>query len=187
MMTAVSMHSELMTADELLGLPRGAWRYELIDGSLRRMTRAGHIHGIVAARIGARLLEFVESFSLGAVYAAETGFLLRHTPDTVRAPDAAFVSRDRLASMALLPAGYFPGAPDLAVEVLSPSDSVGEIRGKVADWLACGCAIVLVIDPDRRVAEVHRPGQVESFAAPAVVTLDLVLPGWSVDLSDLFR
>jgi Uma2 family endonuclease len=176
-----------MTADELLRLPRGTWRCELIDGALRRMTPAGHVHGRVAARVAARLLEFVARHALGAVYAAETGFLIRRAPDTVRSPDVAFVARDRLASMALLPSGYFPGAPDIAVEVLSPSDSVGDIRAKIADWLACGCAIVLVLDPDRRIAELHRPGRVRSFVAPDEVTLDVVLPGWSLDLDGVFR
>jgi Uma2 family endonuclease len=176
-----------MTADELLELSSGTWRYELIDGVLRRMTPAGHIHGRVAAEIGASLTAFVRVKDLGNSYAAETGFLLRSGPDTVRAPDAAFVSHERLRSMTVQSTGYFPGAPDVAIEVLSPSDPVRETRAKVADWLACGCRIVIVLDSERRSAELHRPGRIESFTAPDIVTLDDVLAGWSMDLADLFR
>jgi Uma2 family endonuclease len=158
--------SSLMTADKLLRLPSGTWRHELVDGVLRRMTPAGHVHGRVA----------------------ETGFLLRQSPDTVRAPDAAFVSRQRLASMALLPEGYFPGSPDLAVEVLSPSDSRREVDEKVADWLASGCRAVLVLDPADRLARLHRPGSaIEHFSDSDRVTVPELLPGWAIDLKALFR
>lgn len=187
-MTQMSAHPSIMTADELLRLPSGTWRYELISGELRRMTPAGHVHGMIAARVGARLLPFVEEHGLGEVYAAETGFLLRRSPDTVRAPDAAFVSQERLASMTLQPEGYFPGPPDFAVEVLSPSDTDREVIAKIADWLDCGCRAVLVLDPVDRTARLHRPGRAtESFTARDVVTLPDLLPGWSLGLADLFR
>lgn len=186
-MKPMSVHPDPVTADELLVSPRGAGRYELVDGVLRRMTPAGHVHGRIAARIGGRLLAFVESHQLGEVYAAETGFLLRRSPDTVRAPDAAFVRRERLASMTLQPQGYFPGPPDLAVEVLSPSDSRAEIEAKVADWLTSGCRLVLVLNPATRTAELHRRTSVESFTSPEVVTFGDVVSGCTVDLADLFR
>ena len=186
-MTQMSQAS-LMTSDELLRLPRGTWRYELVGGELRRMTPAGHLHGKVAARAGAQLLQYVEQNDLGEAYAAETGFLLRRSPDTVRAPDAGFVSRERLASMTLQPEGYFPGPPDFAVEVLSPSDTDREVTAKIADWLECGCRAVLVLDPAGRTARLHRPGRApEEFASREAVTIPDLLPGWSLDLADLFR
>ena len=187
-MTPMSAQPTLMTADELLRLPRGTWRHELVGGALRRMTPAGHIHGMIAARVGARLLPFVEEHRLGEVYAAETGFLLRRSPDTVRAPDAAFVRRERLAAMTLQPEGYFPGPPDFAVEVLSPSDTDRDVRAKIVDWLDCGCQAVLVLDPTDRTARVHRPGRAaESFTSQDLVGIPELLPGWSLNLADLFR
>jgi len=187
-MTLMSSQSGLMTADELLHLPRGTWRYELVNGALRRMTPAGHVDGRVAARVAARLGPFVEEPGFGEVYAAETGFLLRRSPDTVRAPDAAFVSADRLASMVLQPEGYFPGPPDFAVEVLSPSDTSRDVEAKVADWLECGCRAVLVLNPPTGTARLHRPGQTpEDFAPGNVVTVSDLLPGWSLDLAAIFR
>ncbi len=187
-MARMSAQSGLMTAEELLRLPRGTWRYELLDGVLRRMTPAGHMHGRVAAEVGAHLTVFVRARDLGETYAAETGFLLRRSPDTVRAPDAAFVSHERLASMTLLPEGYFPGPPDFAVEVLSPSDRAPEVDAKVADWLKCGCRAVLVLDPATRRARLHRPDQDDaSFLDSDVVTLEDLLPGWSLDLGAVFR
>lgn len=187
-MTLMSSQSGLMTADELLRLPRGTWRYELVDGALRRMTPAGHVHGRVAAEVGASLTIFVRDRNLGETYAAETGFLLRRSPDTVRAPDAAFVSHEHLSSMTLLPEGYFPGPPDFAVEVLSPSDTDREVEAKNADWLDSGCRAVLVLDPVAGTARLHRPGQTAmDFATGGVVTVDDLLPGWSLDLAAVFR
>ncbi len=187
-MTIVSAQSGLMTAEELLRLPRGTWRYELLQGELRQMTPAGHTHGKVAARVAARLGPFVEAHGLGEVYAAETGFILRRAPDTVRAPDAAFVRAARLAAMNLSPEGYFPGAPDFAVEVISPSDTDREVTAKNADWLDSGCLAVLVIDPAVRTARLLRPGCAPQVFGPAgVVTVDDLLPGWSLPLEDLFR
>jgi len=176
-----------MTAEDLLKLPEDMWSYELVDGELRRMTKPGQLHGRVAAEVGARLTTFVRSNDLGVTYAAETGFLIRRAPDTVRAPDAAFISHARLASTVFPAEKFFPGAPDLAVEVLSPGDTVREVRAKVADWLACGSALVLVLDPQRRIAELHKPGVVATLGSADVIRFDEVLPGWSVDLTDLFR
>jgi Uma2 family endonuclease len=180
--------SVLMTAAELLRLPRGTWRCELVDGALRRMTPAGRVHGRVAAEVGADLTFFVRKHGLGETYAAETGFLLRRDPDTVRAPDAAFVSRERLESMVLQPEGYFPGPPDLAIEVLSPSDNDREVSAKIADWLGSGCRAVLVLNPVTRTARLHHPERpADTFTANDAVTIADVLPGWAVDLVDLFR
>jgi Uma2 family endonuclease len=169
-------------------LPRGSWRYELIEGELRRMSPAGHTHGKIAARFTAKLLDFVDAHDLGEVYAAETGFLLAKDPDTVRAPDAGFVTAQRLASMQLAVDGFFPGAPDLAVEVISPSDSYGDVESKVRVWLEAGTRAVVVLDPRRASATVYRPdGGVEFLAEGSELALGELLPGWSVGLPDIFR
>src|SRR5512145_1455571 len=130
-MAAMATGSPVTTAEELLRLTSGTWRYELVRGELRTMTPSGHVHRRVAALVAARLVSFVEEHVLGVVYGAETGFILSRTPDTVRAPDAAFVTRARLDATPLSDEGYFPGALDLAVEVLSPSDRPTEIDEKI--------------------------------------------------------
>ena len=146
--------SRAMTAEELLQLPDDNWRYELIRGGLRRMAPAGWEHGVLAMRIGSRLDQFVTANRLGIVLAAETGFILERNPDTVRAPDAAFVRLDRIPARSL-PKGYWSGAPDLAVEVISPSDSAQEVDEKVDTWLSGGASEVWTIDPVSRAVVLH--------------------------------
>ena len=180
--------SGLMTAEELLRLPSGTWRYELVRGELRRMSPAGHGHGKVVMRFANRLGPYVEAHHLGECYAAETGFVIRRHPDTVRAPDCAFVSAATLSTVWLSRLGFFPGAPDLAVEVVSPFDTPTEVEDKVADWLGAGCQAVVVVDPRREVAMLHRPGvDVEVLAKADRLTLPGLLPGWSLALEEIFR
>ena len=184
----MAVKTQLMTAEELLLLPRGTWRYELVSGELRQMTPGGHVHGAIAAEVLGHLAPFVRARRLGQTYAAETGFLLRRKPDTVRAPDASFVTAATLQSAPLSDHGFFPGAPDLALEVLSPSDTYSEVEEKVAEWLAAGTQVVVVLDPRRKVATVYRRGNdVLTLEATDTLTVPDLLPGWSVALSDIFR
>src|SRR5262245_917574 len=134
----------LVTAAELSRLPADGFRYELIEGELRRMTPAGYRHGLVTMRFAWRLASHVEAHDLGTVCAAETGFLLSSNPDTVRAPDIAFVASPRQRDEEST-SGYWPGAPDLIVEVLSPSDTYSEVESKVLAWLDAGARIALVL------------------------------------------
>jgi Uma2 family endonuclease len=144
-----------MTAEELLSLPDDGFRYELIEGELRQMSPAGHNHGRIAMRLAAPLAQYVEENGLGEVYAAETGFTLRTNPDTVRAPDIAFVKQERVDQVGESK-GYWPGAPDLAVEVVSPNDKVGEVEDKVNEWLEAGTSLVWVISPKLHTVIVYR-------------------------------
>ena len=177
-----------MTAEELISLPRGRGRTELVKGVLRRMSPAGHVHGKVAAGLTISLGAFVREHALGVVYAAETGFLLGRDPDTVRAPDAAFVRATTLARLTLAAGGYFPGAPDLAIEVVSPSDAYSDVEGKIAAWLGAGCQVVVVVDPQRRVATIHRSAvEVVALRETDQLTVPDLLPGWSLALEEMFR
>jgi len=179
---------DVTTAEELLQLPSGRWRYELVRGQLRVMTLAGHVHGRIAARIAGRLFAFVEANRLGVTYAAETGFMLSRAPDTVRAPDASFVSSGRLSAILVPSLSYLQGAPDLAVEVMSPSDRPARVAEKTEEWLAAGCRAVVVLNPATRSATIHRPGgSVERLDSDRDLSVSEVLPGWSVSLSDLFQ
>ena len=131
-----------MTAEELLRLPSGMGkRYELIRGEVKTMTPASPRHGKIAVRIGGRLDHFVSARQLGEVYGAETGFTLRRKPDTVRTPDAAFVSAARIPPGGIQ-SGYFPGAPDLAVEVVSPDDTAAEVKAKVNEYFEAGARLM---------------------------------------------
>ncbi len=171
-----------MTADELLRLNLPNKRTELVKGVLVVREPAGFRHGEVTVRLTKALVNFVDAGNLGSVVAAETGFKLATNPDTVRAPDLAFVHRDRLPEPP--PAGYAPFAPDLAVEVLSPDDRPGEVLANVADWLSAGCRLVWVVDPVRRLARVYRADGSESLVTQRdVLDGEDVLPGFSCQLS----
>ncbi len=146
--------SASMTADELLHLNLPDKRTELVRGVLVVREPPGYLHGRVAAKLSHVLMNHVEANDLGCVLAAETGFRLATDPDTVRAPDVAFIRRDRLPEPP--PTGYAELAPDLVVEVLSPDDRPGEVLSKVADWLNAGVKLVWVVDPWRRRARVYR-------------------------------
>src|SRR5947209_6603269 len=121
----------LMTTDELLQLPRDGWRYELVRGELRKMSSLGAQHGRIAARIIIKLGAYTQERGLGEVYAAEAGFRIARDPDTVRAPDAAFVRAERVVDTR----GFFEGPPDVVFEVVSPGDTYSEVEEKTLDWL----------------------------------------------------
>src|SRR3989440_521132 len=133
-----------VTAEELLTLSIPDKRVELVRGMLVVREPAGYAHGRVAMNLAVRLATYVEGARAGQVFAAETGFTLARGPDTVRAPDVAFVTHERLPPPSTT--GYPALAPDLVVEVLSPDDRPGEMLGKVADWLSAGTRIVWVVD-----------------------------------------
>ncbi|UCC63442.1 MAG: Uma2 family endonuclease [Anaerolineae bacterium] len=142
-----SVVSAPMTAEELFWLPYDGHRYELIEGELKEMVPAGPRHGRIANAVAFLLTQHARQNDLGVVYAAETGFKLRKDPDTVWAADAAFVAVGRIPPQGE-PEGYWDIAPDLVVEVVSPSDSAPAVQSKVTDWLAAGCQLVWVVYPD---------------------------------------
>ncbi len=172
------------TADELLRLPDDGSRYELVEGELRKMSPAGGKHGRIGARILARLLTYVEQHNLGVVYGADTGFILSRSPDTVRAPDVAF---DR-AERAVDTDGYLPGAPDLAIEVISPSDLYTEVVQKTNQYLRAGTRAVVVVDPRKQIVQVHRPSGAATITTTVteVLAVDDVVLGWEMPLDDIF-
>jgi len=171
-----------MTAEELLRLNLPNKRTELVRGVLVVREPAGYQHGDVAMRLAAAIFTHVQARGLGRVFAAETGFTLAWKPDTVRAPDVAFISTARLPDPP--PRGFAELAPDLAVEVLSPDDRPGEVLAKVADWLNAGARLVWVVDPVRVLARVYRADGSESMLdeTDALRGEDL-LPGFEYPLS----
>jgi len=171
-----------MTAEELLHLNLPNRRTELVRGVLVVREPAGYQHGEVAARLLVAIANHVDAHNLGRVFAAETGFTLARKPDTVRAPDVAFIRTARLPDPA--PRGFAELAPDLAVEVLSPDDRPGEVLAKIADWLTAGARLVWIVDPVRATARVYRADGTESILAERdILHGEDVLPGFELALS----
>lgn len=175
-----------MTADELLRLPPDGHRYELVEGELKVRTPASPRHGRIAMRLGSLIEQHARQHNLGVVYAAETGFQLREDPDTVRAADAAFVAKGRVPPEGE-PEGYWAIAPDLVVEVVSPSDSASAVQSKVADWLRAGCRLVWVIYPDTQtVTEYRSQAEVRMLTSDQMLEGGDVLPGFACDVGEIF-
>jgi Uma2 family endonuclease len=182
----MSTEVKLMTANELLALPRGQFRYELINGELKTMSPAGHTHGKIIIRLTLPLAQHVKQNDLGEVYAAETGFKLRSNPDTVRAPDIAFITRQRVKEVGETK-GYWPGAPDLAVEVLSPDDRVAEVEDKVSEWLAAGSRQVWIVSPKLRTVTIYSSTtEIVILTEKDSLNGGSVVPGFIVAVADIF-
>ena len=174
------------TADQLAVIPDDGQRYELVEGELRVMSPAGNEHGRIALKLGWRVAAFVEENQLGATFAAETGFLIRRDPDTVRAPDFAFITRQRIDEVGPV-TGYWPGAPDLLAEVVSPHDTFSDVEAKALGWLAAGTRVVWVVDPSQQHVTVYRsPSDIAVIEADGILDAKDLLPGWSIVVGDLF-
>jgi Uma2 family endonuclease len=180
--------TSLVTAADLLALPTGmGQRYELVAGELRVMSPSGWRHGEVVDNIAYWLGSYIREHNLGRGFGAETGFLLQRNPDTVRAPDFAFVAREHLPKSKPTEA-FWPGAPDVAVEVVSPGDTTGEIDEKIAEWLAAGCKAVWVVDPKLQTVTIYQsPSNVIIKTAGETLHGDPVVPGFACSVEELFR
>lgn len=176
--------STIKTAEQLLSAG-DIGRCELVQGELKMMSPSGYRHGRVTAALAHVLRQHVRSCDLGSVTGAESGFLLRRNPDTVRAPDAAFITKERLVDAP--ERGFFPGAPDLAVEVLSPNDSAAEVLRKAQDWLAAGACEAWIVDPERRTVEIRRSdGPARILAEDEAIPGGELLPGLDLPVRELF-
>ena len=174
--------AKLVTADELLAMGEG--RRELIYGEVIEMAPAGEEHGYVEGDIYHYLSIHVKANGLGRIYPSDTGFLLATDPDLVRVPDVAFVRRERIVRTPK----YYPGAPDLAVEVVSPGDSYSDVNEKVKMWLEHGTMEVWVVDPRRQTVQVfkHRKGADVTLSKGDEIDGDDLLPGFRLPLENIF-
>lgn len=183
----MSTEVQLMTADELLTMPDDGLVYELIKGELVKVSPPpGHEYGLVAMNIAGPLYEYAKKHQLGNVYAAETGYLLERDPDTVRAADVSFVRRERIEKAGPIQ-GYWIGAPDLAVVVVSPTDTVGRIEGEVAEWLESGARTVWVVSPKMHTVTVYR-SLTEIVVLTEKDTLEGgdVVPDFQIPIAEIF-
>lgn len=180
----MSETTRLVSAEELEKFPGDDFRYELVDGRVIRMSPVGYLHGRVVMRFGSLLEQHVRSRRLGVIL-TEVGFKLKSNPDTVRAPDIAFIRRERIPTVD--PRGFWNGPPDLAVEVLSPDDTAAEIAAKAAEYIAHGVELVLVVDPEDRTVSLYS-GTASPISRHVDEDLDLgrVIPGFRCSVTQIF-
>jgi Uma2 family endonuclease len=182
----MAVERRLMTAEELLRLPTDGMRHELVEGELRAMPPTGWEHGGVELDIGFNLKQALRGRGLGRVAGGEVGFRLGRDPDTVRAADVAFVRAERLPKERQV--GYFEGAPDLAVEVVSPGDTASDVEEKVREWLRFGTQAVWVVYPSAPSLMVHLPdGSARHHGPDDEVDGGQAVPGFRMKLADLLR
>ena len=177
----------LTTAEQLFGMVTDGYRYELVAGELRMMSPAGGRHGRIAIRVAHLLIQHVDANDLGVVYAAETGFRIETDPDTVLAPDVAFLSKARHATIKDEVA-YVPLAPDLAVEVLSPSDRFSRVEAKAFQWLDAGAKLVLLVDPETQT--IHRyqsRKQIEVYQLGETLECGHAVAAWMLNVKQVFE
>jgi Uma2 family endonuclease len=171
-----------MTAEELGNLPDAPFRHELIKGELLTMPLPKYEHSRVSANLTLILGQYVKANRLGQV-GTESGYKLESDPDTVLGPDVSFVSHNRFA---LSPEGYHDGPPDLAVEVLSPSDRRGKVEYKLALWLEFGTRSVWLVNPRRRTVEVIKSTSDRKLFHETDELVDDTVPGFRVKVSEIF-
>jgi Uma2 family endonuclease len=170
---------------DFMSLPDDGNRYELVKGELVEMPPAGEEHGSIGITLSSELRYFVKANQLGRVYGADTGFIIDPELGTVRAPDVAFVKTERIVRTK----EAIPHPPDLAVEVISPSDRLIEVEDKVAEYLEAGVALIWVINPRRKEVYVYRVNSNQRTKLTLEDTLDgeKIIPGFSLAIKDLFE
>jgi Uma2 family endonuclease len=175
-------HERLVTAEEFARIPNDDYHYELVEGRVVHMSPPGSRHGVLATRIAMLLAQHADAHRLGAVMTC-AGANLAADPDTVREADVAFVRQDRIPA-AGVPDGFWPGAPDLAVEIRSPGDRPSEVGAKVDDYLARGVRLVWVVDPKQKTVTTQSPRV--TLGEDDVLDAGDVVPGFSCPVSRIF-
>lgn len=180
-----SPETQLMTGEELAQLPDADW-FELIGGRLALMTPTGDEQGGVEVSIGARLLAYAEQQRSGRVRTGEVGIYVRRNPDTIRAADVLFISNERYARKQS--ASFLDVAPELVVEVLSPTESWSEVTQKMKEYFAIGVRVIWIVDLAARTVYAYRSlSDVREFTAHDELTEEAVLPGFAVQVAALFE
>lgn len=179
--------TKLLTADDLLRLYSEGVRGELIRGVLCETVPVGNMHGEIVMNVGVAVGSFIRPRRLGRIIGSDAGIRLGRDPDTVREPDLAFTSAERMP-FDVRPTSFSEVVPDLVMEVASPSDSIAAVNDKALMWLAYGVTLVWVVYPESRTIEVHQTG-VPVVTLTEDDTLDgaPVLPGFTLPLRDVFE
>jgi len=186
MLTApLSSRKKNWSDEELAALPRDGYKYELLDGEL--LTSPAHAnHDVICVRLGALLYNFVQRRKLGEVFDSSTGFRL--SKNVLLSPDVSFVSNARLKKILIAPDKFLYGAPDLGVEVLSPSDRMREIHRKLDRYFDYGTRVVWWVNWKLEQVHIYTPDSIEALTRPnEVLSGGEVLPGFKCRLSRIFH
>jgi len=176
----------LMTAEEMMQLPDDGYRYELINGELEKMPPPGFPHGRIMMRLTVPLTQFVWDHDLGELL-SEGRVKVTSNPDTVLAAGVTFITKQRLEEAGHV-AGYWPGPPDLAVEVLSPSDRPSRIKTRISRWFGYGVKQVWIVNPKDCTVTVYRsPSEATTFSGSEYLEADDILPGFRISLDRIFQ
>jgi Uma2 family endonuclease len=181
---SIASEKHIWTDEEFMALPEGE-RYELVNGELVNMGNSGMEHGNFGAFLAGSIELYVRSNKLGATCDSSTAFTMKS--GNKRSPDVSFVAKERLQGLKRLPKGFFQGAPDLAVEVISPSNTYEEIHAKIVEYFDSGARLVWVIHPDEQWVMVYRsPYPDRLLKLTDVLDGEEVIPGFSLLVSELF-
>ena len=186
-MIATAEARKVWTEAELQALPHDSYNYELVDGELVMSPKNNFVHGDICSRLSAALVQFSQAHKLGVVLGSSTGFWMSNR--NCRAPDVSFVSKGRMKSLGFSrrTARFFPGGPDLAVEVLAPSNTRAELDARLRDFFSSGTQLVWVIHPEEQFVEIcHSPTERRILGAGALLEGEQVMPGFQFPVADLF-
>jgi Uma2 family endonuclease len=178
---------KVWTDAEFMALSRDGHRYELVNGELVEMGNSGAKHGYVAILLSAALFHCVSTQKLGALMDSSTAFVMKS--GNKRSPDISFMAKERLQGLDELPDGFLEGAPDLAIEILSPSNTVEEIHDKLVEYFESGARLVWVIHPKEHYVLVYRSSVQPDRLLKSTDMLDGedIIPGFTLPVSNLFQ
>jgi Uma2 family endonuclease len=182
--------NKFITAEELFDMPSDSsvlTRFELVRGEIIEMPPAGFDHGRRSMDLASEMSLFVKRNGLGIVVCADTGFVISRNPDTVFAPDIAFVSNSTIKRVGEIPTRFFPCPPDLAVEVVSPSDRLDDVESKVLDYLAAGTTLVVVVMPRQKQVMLRRKDAQPLLIREGDLTFEDIVPGFAYSLAELVK
>ncbi len=180
----IASERKVWTDEEFMALPEDG-RYELVNGELVNMGNSGMEHGEIGSFLGGSLSLYVRSHKLGVICDSSTAFAMK--TGNRRSPDVSFIARERLQGIKRLPRGYFQGSPDLAVEILSPSNTVEEIHDKIVEYFENGTRLVWVIHPDEQYVLVyHSPSPDRLLRLEDSLDGEGIVPGFSLAIAELF-
>jgi Uma2 family endonuclease len=189
MSTAIELkaNKKVWTDEEFMALSKDGHRYEIVNGELIDMGNSGALHGNLAIILSSALFAIVNAQKLGALFDSSTAFKMKS--GNKRSPDIAFFAKERLQGMTQLPTGFLEGAPDLAVEILSPGNTVEEIEAKITEYFDNGACLIWVISPTQHYVMVYRCAQEPDRLLKSVDSLDgeEVIPGFTLPVADLFQ
>jgi len=185
--TELKTEKKVWTDEEFMALPQDGHRYEIVNGELVDMGNSGALHGYICSLLLAALASYVLPKKLGVILDSSTAFKMKN--GNRRSPDISFFAKERLQGMTELPSGFLDGAPDLAVEVLSPGNTVEEMHDKLVEYFENGTRLAWIIHPSEHYVLVYRSAQEPDRLLKSVDSLDgeEVIPEFTLPVADLFQ